>query len=147
MSWLSRLIGGGVGDTASAVGGLAKDLEDVFTTSDREEMARFAAETDRMKVLRADRAAQQEANIHQARHSSLFVAGARPALIWVGAIGMGYHFLFYPLIGPFLTEFTGVVLVDLDWQELSVLLVQLLGLSAYRSWEKYKGVARESMKD
>ena len=146
MSWLSRLVGGGVGETASAAASLAKDLEDVFTTSDREELARFAAETDRMKVLRADRAAQQEANIQQARHSSLFVAGARPALIWVGALGMGYHFLLFPLIGPFVTEFTGVKLVDLDWEELSVLLVQLLGLSAYRSWEKFKGVARESMK-
>lgn len=146
MSWLSRWFGGGVGETASAIGGFAKDLEDVFTTSDREELARYAAETDRMKVLRADRAAQQEANIQQARHSSLFVAGARPALIWVGALGMGYHFLLHPLIGPFLSEFAGVELGDLDWQELSVLLVQLLGLSGYRSWEKYKGVARESMK-
>ena len=146
MSWLLRLVGGGIGETASALGGLAKNMEDVFTTSDREELAQFAAETDRMKVLRADRAAQQEANIQQARHSSLFVAGARPALIWVGALGMGYHFLLHPLIGPFVTEFTGVELGGLDWEALSVLLVQLLGLSAYRSWEKSKGIARESMK-
>ena len=123
MSWLSRLVGGGSGETASAVGGLAKDLEDVFTTSHREELERFAAETERMKVLRADRAAQQEANIQQARHSSLFVAGARPALIWVGALGMGYHFLLHPLIGPFGSEFAGVELGGLDWEELSVLLV------------------------
>ena len=146
MSGFWRWLGGGVGETAAAVSDIAKNMEDVFTTSDREELERFAAETERMKVLRADRAAQQEANIQQARHSSLFVAGARPALIWVGALGMGYHFLLHPLIGPFVSEFAGVELGGLDWEELSVLLVQLLGLSGYRSWEKYKGVARESMK-
>ena len=59
---------------------------------------------------------------------------------------MGYHFLLHPLIGPFVSKFAGIELGGLDWEELSVLLVQLLGLSGYRTWEKYKGVARESMK-
>ena len=146
MSWLSRIVGGGIGETAQALGSAAKDIEDVFTTSDREKLAQFSAETHRMEVQRADRAAQQDANTAQAKHPSLFVAGARPALMWTGAIGMFYHFLFYPLVGPFLTEYAGITLVDLDWPELAVMLGQLLGFGGLRSWEKSKGIARENMK-
>jgi len=139
MSFLGRIFGSGAGETATAIGGLANDLADVFTTSDREKLAAYTAETDRLR-------ASNEVAVAQSRHSSVFVAGARPAMIWVCAIGMAYHFLIWRIFGPILEHYTGIVLVDIDWQELAVAMTTVMGLGGLRTYEKKKGVARDRIK-
>ena len=146
MSWLSRIVGGGIGETAQAIGSAAKDIEDVFTTSDREELAAFVAETDRLRADSARDIAQIRVNEAQANHPSLFVAGARPAIMWICALAMLYHFVAYPLFGAAVQEYTGYPLGDLNWEELSVVLMGMLGFGGLRSFEKHKGIARENMK-
>ena len=42
--------------------------------------------------------AQAQANTEQAKHPSLFVAGARPAIMWICAAAMGYHFILQPFL-------------------------------------------------
>ena len=141
MSWLSRIVGGGIGQTLGAVGDAAKDIEDVFSTSDREALAQYQAETDRMRVAQAASQGQLAVNQAEARHRSMFVAGWRPACGWVCAAAMAYHFLVFPLAGPYIEGFTGVALIDLDWPELSVVLLGMLGFGGIRSLEKVKGVS------
>ena len=146
MSWLSKLVGGGVGEVAGALGSAAKDIEDVFTTSDREQLDQYRAETERLVVERAGESQVLGILKTEAEHPSMFVAGARPAMLWVVAIGALYHFLLYPLIGPFILKFGGVELYTVDWQELSGLAL-MLGIGAgLRTYEKVKGVARERLK-
>jgi len=140
MGILKMLLGGGAGEAASAAGGLAKDIQDVFTTSDREKLAAYEAQTDRMRV-------SNEVAVAEAKHSSVFVAGARPAMIWVCTLGMLYHFILWRIIAPIMEHYTGVVLVDIDWQELWTAVTAALGLGAMRSYEKLKGVARNSVKN
>lgn len=91
-------------------------------------------------------AAQAAANVEQAKHSSLFVAGARPAIMWICALGLMTQFFLMP-IAEWATAIwsPGTPLPKLETQELMSLTLALLGLGGMRSWEKSKGVARESM--
>lgn len=83
--------------------------------------------------------AQLEVNKQEAAHKSLFVAGWRPFIGWTCGIAMANNFI----IAPYVTAFTAVVVPVLELGEMMPVLFGLLGLGAYRSYEKVKGVARE----
>ena len=91
--------------------------------------------------------AQSEANVEQAKHPSLFVAGARPAIMWICALGLLTQFFIMP-IAEWATAIwaPGVKLPALQTGELMTLTLSLLGLGGMRSWEKSQGVARENLK-
>lgn len=101
----------------------------------------------------ADRHAQElakgqiDANTQQAKHPSLFVAGARPAIMWICALGLLTQFFIMP-IAEWATAIwlPDVFLPELNTGELMTLTLSLLGLGGMRSFEKSKGVARENMK-
>ena len=90
---------------------------------------------------------QIEANTQQAKHPSLFVAGARPAIMWICALGLLTQFFIMP-IAEWATAIwmPEVLLPELNMGELMTLTLSLLGLGGMRSFEKSKGVARENMK-
>ena len=90
---------------------------------------------------------QIEANTQQAKHPSLFVAGARPAIMWIYALGLLTQFFIMP-IAEWATAIwmPEVLLPELNTGELMTLTLSLLGLGGMRSFEKSKGVARENMK-
>ena len=88
-----------------------------------------------------------EVNIEQANNPSLFVSGARPAIMWVCCLGLLWQFF----VGPILTWGTGirmpeVVPPQLEVEGLITLVMSLLGLGAMRSFEKSKNVARDNLK-
>jgi hypothetical protein len=93
--------------------------------------------------------AQAQANTEQAKHPSLFVAGARPAIMWICAIAMAYHFIIQPFL-LFGVLVAGVALPaeppELDMGQLMPVLLGILGLGGMRSWEKVKGCARDNLK-
>jgi hypothetical protein len=93
--------------------------------------------------------AQVQANTEQAKHPSLFVAGARPAIMWICAIAMAYHFIIQPFL-VFGVLVAGVELPadppELDMGQLMPVLLGILGLGGMRSWEKVKGCARDNLK-
>lgn len=84
---------------------------------------------------------QMETNKEQAKHKSIFVAGARPAIMWIGAIGLGYAAILEPIIRMVasLCGYTGDFPV-IDTTITMQVLFGLLGLGAYRTVEKSKGV-------
>tara|TARA_Y100000114_G_C11603788_1_gene251730 strand:- start:67 stop:465 length:399 start_codon:yes stop_codon:yes gene_type:complete len=92
--------------------------------------------------------AQIEVNKEQAKHASLFVSGARPAIMWVCCLGLFWSFF----LAPFLTWLivasgSTATLPAIETEGLLSLTLALLGLGGYRSFEKFKGVARNSLKD
>lgn len=92
--------------------------------------------------------AQAQANIEQAKHSSIFVAGARPAIMWICALGLFFHFIIFPLAEWVITIwYPDLFLPSLDTDQILGLTVSLLGLGGMRSWEKSKGIARKSLKE
>ncbi|CAB5212890.1 Holin of 3TMs, for gene-transfer release [uncultured Caudovirales phage] len=100
------------------------------------ELAQLAAETDLAK-------GQQAINQVEAASSSLFVAGARPFIMWVCGVAFAYHFIIQPLLAFIIANTTThvVVLPVFDMDTLSTVLMGMLGLGGLRSLDKIKGVA------
>ena len=88
--------------------------------------------------------AQIEVNKVEAAHHNMFVAGWRPAIGWICALGMGGNFLVIPFVNMGL-ELTGtdVLIPMIELAEMMPVLMGMLGLGAMRSFEKAKGVSRE----
>lgn len=81
---------------------------------------------------------QAEINKIEAASANMFIAGWRPAAGWVCVLGLGYQFIARPLLVG-LGEFTTLPTID---DVLMELLFGMLGLGAFRTAEKFKGVAR-----
>lgn len=132
-----------IGAIVAAVGGVIDDLH----TSDKE---RLDAEIELRKIDAGLLQGQMEVNKVEAASSSLFVAGWRPAIGWIGAVALGYQFLLYPLLvwAWALLQARGLVPGNLqpppmlDTDALWVVLSGMLGIAGLRSVEKVKGVAR-----
>ncbi len=92
--------------------------------------------------------AQIEVNKEQAKHPSLFVAGARPSIMWICAFGLAWQFVFLP-IATWYMAFTGqpVLLPDIASEGLMSLTLALLGLGGMRTFEKKNGTHRNNMKN
>ena len=127
----------GIGEVIKSVGQIADDL----TTSDKERMQAdldaYKAETERM-------GGQVEINKIEAANSSLFVSGGRPFVVWVCAFALAYASVIEPM-----ARFVAKVgfgydgdFPDINTDLTMQVLVGVLGLGAYRSFEKVKGVAR-----
>ncbi|MBP2310706.1 hypothetical protein GBZ48_35595 [Azospirillum melinis] len=87
--------------------------------------------------------AQLDVNAAEAANPSLFVSGWRPAVGWVCVLGLLVQIVGYPLMGWGLSIWSpGTPMPQIDTSTLMGLLVPMLGLGAYRTFEKVKGVAR-----
>jgi hypothetical protein len=74
----------------------------------------------------------------------MFVAGWRPAIGWICALGMAGNFLVIPFVNMALELFdTGVEVPLIALSEMMPVLMGMLGLGAMRTFEKTKGVSRE----
>jgi hypothetical protein len=140
----------GIGSIVETVGKIADDL----ITSDQER-AQMALE-ERKLDLEAQRVAQTvdlaqtEVNKAEAGHASLFVAGWRPAIGWIGGAAMAYQFLAYPLLqwgwavmqsrGLIPAEFAAPPVMASD--QLWVILSGILGIAGMRTYEKRSGVTK-----
>ena len=91
--------------------------------------------------------AQAQTNLEQAKHPSIFVSGARPAIMWICAFGLGWQFVFQP-VAVWILALTGsgIALPVIQTEGLMSLTMALLGLGGMRSFEKSKGVQRNNMK-
>lgn len=134
----------GIGTVIDSVGKIASDL--ITTDKERLDMALREKELDQRLDI-----AQIEVNKAEAQHSSIFVAGWRPAIGWIGAAAMAYQFLLYPIMlwgwtwmqgmGWIPKELTPPPVLEAD--QLWVILSGILGIAGMRSLEKTKGVARQ----
>ena len=128
------------------IGGVAKIADDLITTD--EERAKMALEDRKIDAQLLQ--GQIETNKVEAAHPSLFVAGWRPAIGWIGAAALGYQFLAYPLLiwAWALLQARAWVPAGLqpppmlDTDALWVVLSGMLGIAGLRTAEKVKGVAR-----
>jgi hypothetical protein len=87
--------------------------------------------------------AQLEINKVEAGHRSIFVAGWRPCIGWVGAFAIGWHFLVQPLtiflLGVFGLSYD---LPHFDMDSLMTIVLGMLGIGGMRSFEKFKGLTK-----
>jgi hypothetical protein len=140
---MNPLILGGIVD---AIGKIADDL----FTSDKERLdAQIELQKVSIEAAKIDASlatGQMEVNKAEATNASLFVAGWRPAIGWVGAAAMLYQFLIYPFLvwGWALMQAKGWVPVTmsappmLEAESLWVILSGMLGIASLRTVEKVK---------
>ena len=140
---MNPLLSMGLGGIVESVGKVADDL----FTSDEE---RLKAELDAYTAETGRAALQTEVNKVEAAHSSIFVAGWRPAIGWIGAGAMGYQFIIYPFLtwGWTLMQANGWIPLTLSappilpTDALWVILTGILGLGAARSFDKKMGTSQ-----
>lgn len=135
MSWTLL----GIGEVVKGVGKVADDL---FTSD--EERLKIAQEE---KALEADLIkGQMQINTAEAQHQSVFVAGWRPFIGWVGGVALAYQYVLYPLLTWALTIANGNEVFSkpatpppvLDAEVLWVLVSGMLGIAGMRSFDKLK---------
>ena len=107
------------------------------------ERASMEMQSELLKYAAEQSVAQMEVNKVEAAHSSIFVAGWRPFIGWMGGISLGYAFLLQPILSWFLA----IVGVDTplpkpDTESMMALVTAMLGVTAARSFDKWKGTAK-----
>ena len=129
-----------LGSIIETVGKVADDL----FTSDKER-AQAALEAYNAETHRAE--LQTDINKVEAAHSSLFVAGWRPAVGWCGVAAMAYQFVAYPFLvwGWTAMQAAGWIATTLPappilaTDALWIILTGILGIGGLRTVEKVKG--------
>ena len=92
--------------------------------------------------------AQIEVNKVSASHKSIFVSGARPAVIWSGVFSMSWAGIFHPLLTWIwaFSEMPGDPPPLIESTALSAIVTGLLGVGGMRSFDKSKGNNKDSLK-
>lgn len=101
-------------------------------------------EADILKSLAELDKGQIELNKLDAQSDSRFKSMWRPALAWVCVTSFAWHTFLLPFI-VFVAEFRGYILPDIptfDPSLLSTVLVGILGLGAFRTYEKKQGITK-----
>ncbi|MFN8996065.1 MAG: 3TM-type holin [Pseudomonadota bacterium] len=108
------------------------------------EKARLDMEAALVKAANEAAMAQVEVNKIEAAHSSVFVAGWRPAIGWVCAAALAWAFIVAPVATWGMAVF-GVreTLPAIGTDNLFELVLAMLGLGGLRTFEKMRGVARQ----
>jgi hypothetical protein len=129
----------GIGDIVKGVGGIADDL--------------FTSDEERLKIALQEKAldnklieGQLEINKVEAQHKSVFVAGWRPFIGWVGGSALAYQFLLYPILLWFwaIAQAKGWIPMeasappDIDSSQLYPIILGMLGIGGMRSFDKLK---------
>lgn len=136
----------GIGKIISGVGKVADDL----FTSDEE---RLKLSLEEKKIDAELVKGQLEINKVEAQHKSLFVAGWRPFIGWVGGLALAYQFLLYPFltwIWAFLQS-RGVIPSNFspppvfDSGPLFAIITGMLGIGGLRSFDKVKNKQTDSL--
>jgi hypothetical protein len=128
---------------ADSVIGVAGKVLDKFV-EDKDLKTKLEAEL-KQQMVSLD-LAQAQANIESAKHSSLFVSGARPAILWICAFALGWQFILHPIaIWGVALWAPGTPIPAINSEGLMTLTLSLLGLGGMRTAEKWKGVARNNM--
>jgi hypothetical protein len=131
------------------VGGLVTGIREAITgekIKDPVEMAKVQLQLEQLE--NAIQQGQLKINEAEAHHPSIFVAGARPFIMW----GCGFALLYASMFEP-LGRFFAVVVFGysgafpaLDTTLTGQVLMGLLGLGVMRSHDKLKGTDTKKMK-
>lgn len=147
---LSELVKGALGPILDGILKFIPDKNARAEAKEQFEMQMLSAMTNLVQ-------GQLKINEVQAQHGSIFVAGARPFIMWVCGIALGWNYLLQPIFnwGVYVLVLQGSIDMDmaqtlsaptLDTGELTTILLGMLGLGGLRTYEKRLGVARNDIK-
>lgn len=119
------------------IGGIVDSIGDIvsrFKSSDEDRLKSAALEMEPLLM-------QLRTNLAEAQHPNPFVAGARPAAIWVCVIGLFWQVVLYPMVTWVwaFSHMQGTPPPPLNIEVLNTMLFALLGIGGMRSFDKAKG--------
>ncbi len=131
----------GIGTIIETIGRIVDDL--ITTDKERLELALKEQELEARLLEKV-----HEINIEEAKHPSVFVAGWRPAIGWIGAISLGYQFVLYPILTWLwkILQTQNIIPANMappptmDADILWTIIIGMLGIAGLRTYDKLKGV-------
>ena len=138
------LTGGVLEDGLGIIGKLVKD-KDLAEKLSHEWREACAARQHELDVIAASLQTeivkgQTDINKIEAASSSLFKGGWRPAVGWICAFALGYQMLVRPIVAWISGIYAWMPPPSLELETLLTLLFGILGLGAYRTYERRTGV-------
>ncbi len=120
----------GIGEVAGLAGTVINKIWPDKSEQEREQLAAAVALVQ----------GQLEVNKAEAAHTSLFVAGWRPAVGWACAAAFAWNWLGLP-VSQMVATLAGyqITLAPADMTQMMPVLMGMLGLGALRTFEKVKG--------
>ena len=86
---------------------------------------------------------QVQMNLKEAESPNLFKSGWRPAIGWIGVVSLFYHFIGYNLLSWYIAlAKLEIVAPTLNTEGLFPLVLGMLGIGGYRTYEKHKGITK-----
>jgi hypothetical protein len=139
MAWFDIFTGGGktISEPVEAIGNV---FDKLFTSDEEKEQAKAVME----KLRQRPAELQVELNKVEAQHRSTFVAGWRPAIGWVCALGLAFTFVVNPTIEwiALLTDQEIAKGPAVPTEIIMELVLAMLGMSALRTFEKKTGTSK-----
>jgi len=135
--------------TISAIFGIGgKIIDKLFPDPEQRAKAQLellnmqqAGEFKMFEVLGQSDTNQTSINIEEAKSDSLFKSGWRPYIGWVCGGGFSYQLLFRPIFSWLAENLWGwAPMPGLEMETLMTLTFGVLGLGAYRTYEKTRGI-------
>jgi len=125
--------------TGGSIKAVGKIVDELYTSEDERNQAKITVE----KIQARLKEKQLDINLSESKSRSLFVAGWRPCLGWVGSLSVAYVYLLQPVLNMILQLFdVHIDWVVLDLGQLMPLILGMLGLGGLRTFEKSKGVSK-----
>ena len=106
-----------------------------------------ASEAERNKLFAILKIAdgQMAINRQEAKHTSIFVAGWRPAIGWISGAAIAYEGVLRPVLSWLSVNFGLIAPPSINTELFTTLLLAMLGVGGMRTLEKFGGVARNNM--
>ena len=124
----------GIGEAAgSLVSGIGPLINTIKGTVSPDKQAELIAQAQALEAQAIQ--AQSEVNKIEAASPNLFIAGARPAILWIGALVILYSYIIAPILKTF-----GAPVPDIQLGDLWPVITGILGLGTMRTYEKAQGV-------
>ena len=144
MSWISDIFSGGTEGTVKGilggVGDFAKAVREAITGEAIKDPNKvLELQQKAMEIEFAVTKTQTDINLEEAKNPNVFVSGWRPFIGWICGTGLAFQFIISPMT-EWICKLFGKAIVPptLDTGSLMSLIVPLLGLGAYRTYEKVK---------
>lgn len=143
MSWVKELMQGFSSGAGEGAAKFVESIDNAFVGKRELEVRAREIQHEQYKLEQELLKGQIEVNKIEAQHPSIFVAGWRPFIGWVGGFALLYNYIIYNLIcyGVELWAPAGTTCPpSLDLNELYPIILAMLGMGYFRSQDKKNNV-------